>query len=193
MSINDTWDASCGCIGAYGLVDCSGTLGGTATLDDCGICSGGATGIEPNADVDEDGLILCEDNCVVAFNPGQGDFDEDGVGDACDNCVWIYNPTQTDHDANGVGDDCDAGVGVAEFASGGVFNLYPNPTNGMVMVQCAVPGAQWLRFHDSLGALVFEAPVRQRLDLERLATGVYAVLVLDAAGKPLARTRLVRQ
>jgi hypothetical protein len=32
--------------------DCSGTLGGLATLDGCGICSGGTTGVVPNATMD---------------------------------------------------------------------------------------------------------------------------------------------
>lgn len=44
--------------------DCAGTCGGTATLDNCGICSGGTTGIAPN----------CDDNdpCTQDTCNGQG-------------------------------------------------------------------------------------------------------------------------
>jgi hypothetical protein len=193
FSINDAWSSECECIGAQALVDCSGIPGGTAFYDDCGTCAGGSTGIVPNADMDLDGLIPCEDNCSTAFNPGQADFDEDGVGDACDNCVWVYNPQQSDIDVNGVGDACDMFTGLMEISATTAFSLFPNPTTGNVSVTCNVTGARSLRFHDALGALVFEAPLHRQLDLERLAMGVYMVLVLDAEGRPLAQTRLVRQ
>jgi hypothetical protein len=143
--------------------------------------------------MDQDGLMVCEDNCSAVFNPGQADFDEDGVGDPCDNCVWVYDPLQPDIDGNGVGDACDVLTGLMEYSSTSTFSLYPNPTNGPVIVTCAVDGARSLRFHNALGAVIFQAPVRQQLDLEQLATGVYMVIVLDATGRPLAQTRLVRQ
>ena len=193
LTINDIWTPECECVGAQALVDCAGVPGGGAMMDDCGVCCGGSTGILPNADVDTDGLIACEDNCSVAFNPGQADFDEDGVGDACDNCVWVYNPSQPDIDANGVGDACDMFTGLMELSASTAFGFHPNPSTGNVLVTCTLPGARNLRFHNALGALVFEAPMRQQLDLERLAMGIYMVLVLDAEGRPLAQTRLVRQ
>ncbi len=43
------------------LIDCHGVLGGTAFIDDCGICSGGTTGLIPNAD---------KDSCGVCFGNG---------------------------------------------------------------------------------------------------------------------------
>jgi hypothetical protein len=193
QSTGDTWSNDCICMGALPSVDCAGMVGGGAYLDDCGTCAGGATGVVPNADVDSDGLIACEDNCELAFNPGQADFDEDGVGDACDNCVWVYNPQQSDVDGNGIGDACDVLTGIMEVSSTSTFSLHPNPTNGNVFVTCSVEGARTVRFHNALGALVFDAPVRLQMDLQELATGVYMVLVLDAEGRPLAQTRLVRQ
>ncbi|HQW06432.1 MAG TPA: thrombospondin type 3 repeat-containing protein, partial [Flavobacteriales bacterium] len=193
LTINDSWNSNCSCVGALQLVDCAGVPGGGASMDDCGVCSGGNTGIVPNADMDLDGLLACEDNCSVAFNPNQADYDGDGVGDACDNCVWVYNPAQPDIDGNGVGDACDMLTGLMEYSASTTFSMYPNPTNGQVSVICTVPGAKWLRFHNALGALVFEAPLYRQLDLERLSMGVYMVLVLDAEGRPLAQSRLVRQ
>ncbi|HXH17870.1 MAG TPA: hypothetical protein VNJ07_02215, partial [Chitinophagales bacterium] len=40
--------------------DCAGICGGTATVDNCGICSGGITGILPNCD---DGDACTQDTC----------------------------------------------------------------------------------------------------------------------------------
>ncbi len=37
-------------------------------------------------DVDEDGILDSDDNCVEASNPSQEDIDLDGFGDACDPC-----------------------------------------------------------------------------------------------------------
>lgn len=50
-------------------VDCAGLLGGTARIDDCNVCSGGATGLVPNAScVDCNGIIngnAVVDNCQI--------------------------------------------------------------------------------------------------------------------------------
>ena len=32
--------------------DCNGEYGGDAEVDECGICTGGSTGVEPNMDMD---------------------------------------------------------------------------------------------------------------------------------------------
>ena len=48
--------------------DCYGTPNGEALEDDCGVCSGGNTGVEANADKDCNGLCFGEaiiDNCGV--------------------------------------------------------------------------------------------------------------------------------
>src|SRR5262249_42331184 len=47
--------------------DCNGVAGGTASVDDCGICSGGNTGNVANSD---------KDNCGVCF----------GSGNTCSGC-----------------------------------------------------------------------------------------------------------
>ena len=49
--------------------DCNGEYGGEAEFDDCGVCAGGSTGLEPNADMD------CAGTCA----PGTpiGDVQED--------------------------------------------------------------------------------------------------------------------
>lgn len=56
--------------------DCSGLLGGTATIDDCGVCSGGGTGLVPNTScVDCNGEIngtAVIDNCKICTGGSTG-------------------------------------------------------------------------------------------------------------------------
>jgi uncharacterized protein (TIGR02145 family) len=76
--------------------DCNDEWGGTATLDDCGFCSGGSTGFEPNSD---------ELGCGC-FNPGpltycfDGDDDSQGsIGSDVEYCLqdlpdgWVIDCT----------------------------------------------------------------------------------------------------
>ena len=43
--------------------DCNGIQGGSAERDDCGVCSGGETGLEPNANKDLCGECFGENDC----------------------------------------------------------------------------------------------------------------------------------
>ncbi len=58
-------------------------------------------------DMDTDGVLNEEDNCLAEPNPSQQDNDGDGYGDQCDNCPDDQNPDQADSDDDGVGDACD--------------------------------------------------------------------------------------
>lgn len=77
------WDATCD--QAYQscqcpFTDCAGVCNGTASVDNCGICSGGTTGIVPNSEVDACGICpgqpgygLGPDFCGLCPNdPGYG-------------------------------------------------------------------------------------------------------------------------
>ncbi len=46
-----------------------------------------------STDIDNDGIIACEDNCPNIYNPYQRDLDNDGLGSACDpdyDCCGLY-------------------------------------------------------------------------------------------------------
>jgi hypothetical protein len=194
FTVNDTWNAQCFCIGEQAVVDCAGVPNGSAFLDACGICAGGSTGVQPNADADADGALDCDDNCLTAFNPGQADFDDDGIGDACDNCAWTFNPDQADADGDGVGDACALVTGQSEGEGRDArLEVWPNPSGGgAVRLSCDAQGARTLRVIDAAGQLVLDAPWSPFLDSDALTMGVYMIVALDAEGRPLARSRFVR-
>jgi hypothetical protein len=62
------------------LDDCRELLRGPAGPDG----GGGGGDLGPGGDVDGDGVVNAEDNCVFAPNDAQSDIDLDGLGDPCD-------------------------------------------------------------------------------------------------------------
>ena len=185
---NDTWNISCSCTGVP--IDCAGVIGGTAAIDDCGTCAGGTTGVVANPDEDQDGALDCADNCLGLANGEQADFDGDNVGDLCDNCAWVANPGQEDSNGNGIGDLCEE-IGMAENSTT-AFNVFPNPTNGHVVITCGDASVRTIQYFDLSGKLIYSAPFAIRSDVSALAMGSYVVIALDAEGRPLARTKLVK-
>ena len=98
------------------------TQDGDGTGDACDSCP-----VDPENDVDSDGICANLDNCPLVSNPGQIDWDSDGFGNVCDpcrrdeendidldgvcgftdNCRYVANADQADADSDGAGDLCD--------------------------------------------------------------------------------------
>ncbi len=190
----DLWSVDCECIGNSLPMDCAGVPGGEAYIDQCGVCAGGSTGVEPNADTDGDGLLDCLDVCPTLYDPGQADFDGDGVGDACDNCVWVHNTDQADVNQNGIGDACELINGMFEQGGGAsVLEVYPNPAVDDLFIRSHHPDARTLRIHDLAGKVLQEIRFATKVDLRQLAAGTYVLIALDADGNARGRIRFVRQ
>ena len=71
-------------------------------------------------DIDDDGILDEDDNCIDDYNPSQLDTDNDQIGNACDldddndgvldvddNCPEESNPYQSNFDGDEMGDVCD--------------------------------------------------------------------------------------
>lgn len=63
-------------------------------------------------DVDGDGVLNGNDNCILIHNPGQEDTGRRGFGDAC-RVVDIFDRVELDSDADGVADSLDNCVHIA--------------------------------------------------------------------------------
>ena len=57
-----------------------------------------------NPDIDDDGVLNGEDNCIDIYNPGQEDSDSDLIGDLCDPCDnLVYIAGNINGDTNDIG------------------------------------------------------------------------------------------
>ena len=57
-----------------------------------------------NPDIDDDGVLNSEDNCIEDYNPNQEDEDSDSIGDVCDPCnnlVYVLGNLNGDADLSG--------------------------------------------------------------------------------------------
>lgn len=106
----------------------------------------GSFSIDPDGDIDGDGVLNDVDNCPQVANADQADVDNNGIGDVCqdldndtildinDNCQENSNIDQVDSDSNGIGDVCqdtdNDGVIDIEDNCPNTANANQNDTNG---------------------------------------------------------------
>ncbi len=121
-------------------VDCNGEAGGTASVDDCGVCSGGSTGIVPNSTCVQDcngewGGSAALDDCNVCAggNTGVVPCDQDPYGGSAHVIPGIIELEEYDEGANGAAysDDTPGNTGLEfrtddvdiEISSSGGYNI----------------------------------------------------------------------
>ena len=116
-------------------------------------------------DIDEDGTLNTEDNCIFTRNKNQKDRDQDRVGDACDNAMKVKNNSQSDVDNDGVGDIADNCKLVPnkdqKNRDGDTFGNACDSANnsakergGALASIAQVPGFSWFSWPLFLGALL---------------------------------------
>ena len=71
--------------------DCSGNSGGVAALDDCGVCSGGDTGIIANTDKDFCGVCFGNNSCYDAQCDDETAINYFENAQNVDNSLCMYN------------------------------------------------------------------------------------------------------
>jgi hypothetical protein len=84
-------------------------------------------------------------------------------------------------------------TGIVEAGASEALLIFPNPAREELFVTSGDTRVKYIRMVDVAGALVMEVPFAQRIDLQRVAQGTYIVIALDAEGRPLVQTRLIRQ
>ena len=85
--------------------DCEGVCGGTAVIDPCGTCNGGASENVYNCGCQQ----KINDTYIDVYDcecDGVLDSDNDGICDFYDNCPDVNNYYQNDADGDGIGNAC---------------------------------------------------------------------------------------
>tara|TARA_B100000427_G_scaffold329204_1_gene344467 strand:+ start:1959 stop:2444 length:486 start_codon:yes stop_codon:yes gene_type:complete len=80
--------------------DCYGEQGGLAYIDDCGICSGGNTELEPNANKDQCGVCFGLNDCDSPQCNDSEAINYYSDADNIDNNLCIYNLCTDYYDSN---------------------------------------------------------------------------------------------
>ena len=135
-------DVGCGCGVAFGdpmaggltcEYDCNGDLMGTASLDSCGVCSGGNTGHVAGSDIDDCGDCFGENSAQDDCGVCNGADSCEGMADAgVDQSVGVLSPVTLD----GSGSSTQGGNSVYNYiwtqVSGTTINFYNNPATPTV-------------------------------------------------------------
>ncbi|MBL7952724.1 MAG: gliding motility-associated C-terminal domain-containing protein [Flavobacteriales bacterium] len=109
---NDAYNGTCQCVGQP--LDCAGVVNGTATIDACGTCTGGTTGITPNATCTDCAGVVNGTATIDACGTCAGGTTGITPNAACTDCAGVVNGTAT--------------IDACGTCAGGTTGITPNAT-----------------------------------------------------------------
>ena len=120
-----------------------------------------AVDVSLDLDIDGDGVIDINDNCVADFNPDQADGDGDGIGNACDSisdlCTWPIDlcPGTISGSTDGNTNDGISSCSPFPHLNRDVWYAYTPAVDGTVIVDgCGAPASYYLSVHTGCPGLV---------------------------------------
>ena len=91
-------------------------------------------------------------------------------------------------------DDALSGLGIADNPRPMAISLRPNPTHDRIQLSGLPSSARSFALRDAMGRVVLGGPLVQSIiDLSALASGSYAVEVLDSSGRRLGAARVMKE
>lgn len=91
-------------------------------------------------------------------------------------------------------DDALSGLGIADNPRPMAISLRPNPTHDRIQLSGLPSSARSFALRDAMGRVVLGGPLVQSIiDLSALASGSYAVEVLDSRGWRLGAARVMKE
>jgi hypothetical protein len=113
-----------------------------------------AVDVSLDLDIDGDGVVDINDNCVADFNPDQADGDGDGIGNACDSisdvCTWAIDlcPGTITGSTDGNTNDGISSCSPFPHLNRDVWYAYTPAVNGTVTVDgCGANASYYLSVH----------------------------------------------
>lgn len=74
------------------------------------------------------------------------------------------------------------------------LKVYPNPSKDLIFVEGTDGSGNIAHFYNQVGMLVHEAAVQDgQIDISSLISGPYVITILDASGKVLGRSKMVKE
>jgi len=183
---DDALDTDCNCVGIFQDSDNDGVC--DAIDDTNGDCVLGAV-CDDGDDCTSAGFLDSDCQCITEFL----DEDEDGVCDAEDECPGLDDSELANvGDADMDGDvDCDDLLVSVDEILASQFNIYPNPTNGLLRLETDLR-IQEILLYSAMGQVIAEIDTdSQQVDLQSYAQGVYFIEIRTEEGT--LRKRIILQ
>jgi photosystem II stability/assembly factor-like uncharacterized protein len=117
------------------------------------------------------------------------DSDDDGYTDDvdCNDGNATINPGAIELPDNGIDEDCDGIdlITAIDIPDSKIFNIYPNPTSGILHISAPGPENKILRLFNTHGQLVMTTVLDHTLNMSKLSNGLYCLLIQDEGGNVL--------